>query len=163
VEFDLYRRHDLAAARTDATALTQLVDSIDSHTLEIDLALTDPSLDSWVLRTHEILEDALRDSLSQQDNYGSDSDLASVRADVSATREMLGLLTGLISPRSPGLVQTATRQLEAIDAAVGAVPAGREPATLALRARQRINAAVSAALETLAPISELMQISNANS
>jgi high-affinity iron transporter len=163
VELDLFDRHDVAAAGTDAAKLTALVDSISSHTVNADLPLNTIGLDSWVLRTHEILEDALRDSLSQDDDYGSHSDLASVRADVSATREMLKVLSGLIEPRSPRLVQTAGRQLTTINSALAVAPAGTEPSALPTRDRQRIDGAVDAALETLAPISELMQISNAHS
>jgi hypothetical protein len=49
------------------------------------------------------------------------------------------VLRGLIRARAPRLVATATRQLAAVDAAV------------------------DAAVETLAPASELLQISSANS
>ena len=163
LELDLFGRVNLRAASADAAKLTTLVSSITPRVVNADLPLNFTALDAWVLRTHEILEDALRDSLSQDDNYGSDSDLASVDADVSATREMLDVLSGLIEPRSPGLVRTAQHQLNQIDSALSAVPGDREPSSLPLRARQRIDASVGAALETLAPVSELMQISNANS
>ncbi len=163
VELDLFRRPSLSAAKADAAKLTSLVDAITPQLLNADLALNAKSLDAWVLRTHEILEDALRDSLSQDDNYGSNSDLASVRADVSATREMLNVLSRLIEPRAPGLVEQATRELTATDGALAAVPGRTEPSSLPLRARQRIDADVSAALETLAPVSELMQIADADS
>jgi high-affinity iron transporter len=167
VELDLFRDHELAAARRDDTKLDSLVNSINQTTLNQDLKLTPTSLDSWVLRTHEILEDALRDSLSQSDDYGSNTDLADVDADVTATRETLNLLSGLIEPRAPGLVKQGTAELNTIDTAVAAAhrpgSAWREPSQLSLRSRQQINAAVDAALETLAPVSELMQISNANS
>jgi hypothetical protein len=59
-------------------------------------------------------------------------------------------------------VQTAKRQLAALDAALRprrAVPI----AALSVAMRQRIDADIGAALETLAPVSELMQISSANS
>jgi high-affinity iron transporter len=163
VELDLFRRAAISTARADAARLTSLVASITPTVVNSDLPLNFAGLDAWVLRAHEILEDGLRDSLSQDDNYGADNDLASIDADVSATREMLSVLKGLIAPRSPGLVSTATRRLDQLNSAIAAAPAGREPSGLALRTRQRIDAAVGAALETLAPISELMQISNANS
>jgi high-affinity iron transporter len=155
VELDLWRRHDAAAARTHAATLTKLVGSINDRALSQDLPDTTDALDSWALRCHEILEDALRDTLSGNDDYGSHTGLAAIRADVTATREMLRVLGDLIEPRAPALVPTATRELAAIDAAASP-PRAVPIATLPERRRKRINAAVGAALETLAPVSELM-------
>ncbi len=166
VEYDLFRTRDLTAAAHDAAVLSALVGSINQHTLNTDLALTSTSLDAWVLRCHEILEDALRDSLSDEDDYGSGTDLEDVGADVTATREMLSVLSGVITPRAPGLEAKGRAELSAIDTAIDAGhrpgTTWREPSALPLRARQRLNAAVGAALETLAPVSELLQISNVN-
>ncbi len=166
VELDLFRQRNLTAARTDTANLRALVGSITSQTLSQDLSRSAASLDLWVLRCHEILEDALRDSLTQDDDYGSNTDLANVRADVTATREMLNVLASLIAVRAPGLVKRGHAELKAIDAAVAAAhppsSAWREPSALAARSRQRLNATVGAALETLAPVSELMQVTSAN-
>jgi len=162
VELDLWGRHDLATARADAGVLAKLVDSINQQALSQDLPDTTVALDSWVLRCHEILEDALRDTLSGNDDYGSHTGLATIGADVTATREMLHALAGLIAPRARGLVPTAREQLAAIDAAIKPSRAVPIPALPQVR-RQRIDAAVGAALETLAPVSELMQISTTNS
>jgi hypothetical protein len=162
VELDLWRNHDLSAARTDTSTLRRLVASINQPVLSQDLPATTVALDAWVLRCHEILEDALRDTLSGDDDYGSHTGLSAIEADVTATREMLSMLGGLITPRAPALVPAATRQLAAIDAAI-------EPtrvvaiAALPERRRQHIDSAVDAALETLAPVSELLQVSGANS
>jgi high-affinity iron transporter len=107
----------------------------------------------------------LRDSLSAEDDYGSHTDLAALKADVAATREMLAVLAPLLDPREPALVLTARRELSGIDAAIAAVhPGSALPwsaiAALPLRARERLDASVGAALETLAPVSELMQVGN---
>ena len=162
VELDLWRRHDLGAARADAATLTTLVDSITPQMVSQDLPPTTAALDSWVLRGHEILEDALRDTLSGNDDYGSHTGLATIGADVTASREMLDVLGGLIRARAPRLVPTATRQLAGVDAAIR--PSQAVPiASLPPRRRQRIDAALDGALETLAPVSELLQISSANS
>ena len=72
------------------------------------------------LRTHEILEDALRDELSGEDDYGSGTDMASVEADVDGTRELLSLLAPLLRPRAPDLMSTVTAQLDTLDAALSA-------------------------------------------
>jgi high-affinity iron transporter len=161
VEVDLFRKRDLPAAGRDAGTLARLLGALSTRVLTADLPATTVGIDGWVLRCHEILEDALRDSLSGDDDYGSNSDLASLRADVSATREMLRVLAPLIEPRRPALVPTVTRQLASIDAAVSA-DGGHATAiqALPLRIRQRLDAATGAALETLAPVSELMQVGN---
>jgi len=104
----------------------------------------------------------LRDSLSGDDDYGSGTDLAAVTADVAATREVLGLMAAALAPRAPHLVGAARARLTAIDATISAVhPAGAAwPAitALTLSQRQRINAAVGAALETLAPVPDLLKV-----
>ena len=161
VELDLWRRRSLPAARRDTAVLTQLVSRLTPQAVAADLPATVTGLDAWVPRCHEILEDALRDSLTGDDDYGSNTDLASVRADVSASREMLGLLAPLIRPRRPGLVAGATRQLRRLGRALAAAGARRVPiAQLPKRRRQAVDAATGAVLQTLAPVSELMQVGN---
>jgi high-affinity iron transporter len=165
VELDLWERDDMAAAASDTATLTGLVDRLTPTTVDADLPATTLGIDSWILRCHEILEDALRDSLSAQDDYGSHTDLASLTADVTATREMLDVLAPLLEPREAALVPSARRELNAIDQAIAAIHPGLAPpwpglASLPQRARQRLDAAVDAALETLAPVSELMQVGN---
>jgi high-affinity iron transporter len=161
VELDLWTRHDLAAAGRDAAELARLVATLTPGAVAAALPANTPGINNWTLRCHEILEDALRDSLSENDDYGSNSDLASINADVAATHEMLGLLAPLINPRSPQLVATGERDLTALSQAVAAARTGAQwpdLASLPVRERQRIDAATGAALETLAPVSELMQI-----
>ncbi len=162
VELDLWHGSPLTTATKDTAHLVRLVGKLTPQLVSADLPTTTPALDGWVLRAHEILEDALRDSLSQDDDYGSNSDLASLTADVGATQEMLAVLSPLIVPRAPKIVPTAERQLRALDTAVLAVrTANGFPAISALpaRSREQIDSDTGAALETLAPISELMQIS----
>jgi high-affinity iron transporter len=165
VELDLWERHDLTAAARDTAVLIGLVDRLTPASVGADLPATTLGIDSWVLRCHEILEDALRDSLSAEDDYGSHTDLASLTADVAATREMLDVLAPLLAPRQPALVPSARGELTAIDRTIAAIHPSLAlpwPAITSLppRARARVDAAVDAALETLAPVSELMQVGN---
>jgi iron uptake system component EfeO len=165
IELDLWAHGDMSAAARDTATLIGLVGQLTPATVDSDLPATTLGINSWVLRCHEILEDALRDSLSAEDDYGSHTDLASLTADVSATREMLNVLAPLLEPREPALVPTARRELGAIDRAIAAIAPGTAAsrsaiAPLPLRARQRLDATVDAALETLAPVSELMQVGN---
>jgi high-affinity iron transporter len=161
IELDLWRRHDPSAAAADAQRLATLVGGLTPARVRRDLPFKTIDLDSWVLRCHEILEDALRDSLSQNDDYGSNTDLASLTADVAATREMLHLLGPLITSRAPRIVPTAASELNMLQAAIAAAggpDTRRNLALLPLRRRQAIDADTSAAAETLAPVSELMQV-----
>jgi high-affinity iron transporter len=162
VEFDLWKRHDASAAAADSTRLAAMVHKLTPAQVQSDLPINPTALDAWVLRCHEILEDGLRDSLSQADNYGSNTDLASLAADVKATDEMLSVLAPLIKARAPEIVPKATVQLRTLDqaiAAAGGATDARNLRLLPVRRRQALNEAAGAALETLAPVSEIIQVS----
>jgi high-affinity iron transporter len=161
VELDLWTDHSLAAATPDAATLGRLVRRLAARRLATELPMTPLGLSTWTLRAHEILEDALRDSLSGDDEYGSATAMASVTADVAATREMLTRLAPALAPRAPRIVGRARRQLVAVDHAVQAtrvngdwVAVDRVPRP----ARQRVDAAVGAVLETLARIPDVLQV-----
>jgi iron uptake system EfeUOB component EfeO/EfeM len=166
VELDLWRLHDTDRAASDARTLASLAAKLTPALIASDLPPKTLALDGWVLRCHEILEDALRDSLSQNDDYGSNSDLASLAADVTATREMLSVLAPLIKPRAPHIVPGGTADLATLERAItaaGGPIANRSLTSLPLRQRQALNEATGAALETLAPVSEIMQVSTPGS
>jgi iron uptake system EfeUOB component EfeO/EfeM len=161
VELDLWTHHDLAAATTDAAALARAVRQLASRPLSDALPMNPTGLSTWTLRAHEILEDALRDSLSGDDEYGSGTALASVTADVAATREMLTLLAPALDPRAPRVVGRARRQLVAVDRALQATRVDGDWVSVnhvPRRARQGVDAAVGAVLETLAPIPDVLQV-----
>ncbi len=161
VELDLWRHHDATAAAADSHELLELVERLTPRTITHDLPIETLAIDGWVLRCHEILEDGLRDSLSQTDDYGSNSDLAAVAADVTATREMLTVLAPLITPRAPRILPEGTAELATVErtiAAAGGPDARRNLTSLPARERQSIDAAVGAAAETLAPVSEILQV-----
>jgi high-affinity iron transporter len=163
VELDLWARGDLGAAAAGAARLAGLVAKLTSARIVADLSLDAGSLSAWTLRSHEVLEDALRDSLTGDDDYGSGTDLASVTADVAATREVLHLLAPLISPRAPYLLGTASGQLRALSSAITATQVdGRWVAVTTVPAaqRERVNAALGAALETLSRVPDLLAPGN---
>jgi high-affinity iron transporter len=165
LELDLWTAHDLGTAATDAARLQARVSTLAKRNLAQDLPATVTGLADFTLRCHEVLDDALRDSLSGSDDYGSGTDLASVTADAAATRELLGLLAPVIDPRSPHLVGRALRQLVGL---VGAIDATRlhgqwvAVTALPLAQRERVDAATTAVLETLAPVPDLLHILNAS-
>jgi iron uptake system EfeUOB component EfeO/EfeM len=161
VELDLFTHHDDTAAATDAAALGRAVGALSAAGVDSWLPLSTASVSSFTLRPHEVLEDALRDSLSGNDNYGSGTDLASIRADVSATRAMLTLLAPLITPRSAHLVHHARVALSRLSATLDArhVNGHWTPlASLSRRIRELVNAETGGVLEILAPVPDLLTV-----
>ncbi|MGH2881798.1 MAG: iron uptake transporter permease EfeU, partial [Solirubrobacteraceae bacterium] len=113
-----------------------------------------------------VLEDALRDSLTGDDDYGSHTDLASIAADVAAVRTMLGELNPAIDPVAPQLSGNAGAELDALTSAIEATRAHGARLSvqdLPVRQRQQVDADVGAALETLAPIPDLLTSTGSNS
>ena len=166
IEFDLWTKHDLSAAATDTATLRNLLTQLMKVPLSNYLPATATGIGNWLLRPHEVLEDALRDSLTADDDYGSDTDLASIAADVAAVRTMLGELGPAIDPVSPHLTSNARAELDALTRAIDATHAhgGRISIQgLPVRQREQVDADVGAALETLAPIPDLLTSTGSNS
>ena len=166
IEFDLWTKHDLSAAATDTATLRNLLTQLMKVPLSNYLPATATGIGNWLLRPHEVLEDALRDSLTADDDYGSDTDLASIAADVAAVRTMLGELGPAIDPVSPHLTSNARAELDALTRAIDATHAhgGRiSIQDLPVRQREQVDADVGAALETLAPIPDLLTSTGSNS
>jgi iron uptake system EfeUOB component EfeO/EfeM len=156
VEFDLWQNDDLAAAAADTAAL-----GADVHQLSVKFPNEAIAATELPLRAHEILEDALRDELSGDDDYGSGTDMASVEADVDGTRELLMLLTPVLRPRAPDLVATATADLNRLDAALAATESGGQwvAVTKVPRAQsEQVNGSIGAVLEVLALVPALLQV-----
>ncbi len=161
LELDLWTRQDLVAARSDVAELATLVTTLSRLPLGTALPATTLGLTNWTLRPHEVLEDALRDALTADDDYGSHTDCASIGADVSVTRYLLGLLAPLLTPRAPHLVATARRELTDLDQVITTSPEnGVAIAALPRWAREHLDAAVGAALETLSRVPDLLRIGN---
>jgi high-affinity iron transporter len=161
IEFDLWTAHNLRAAAADARKLRALVAELAAANLTSELPGSTAGLLNFTLRIHEVLEDALRDSLSGNDNYGSDTDLASLTADVAATREFLGLFAPLLTPRSPYMVATARQQLKRLDRTLAHSRHGMSWVGihgLGSRTREHVDGEADAVLETLAPAPDLLHI-----
>ncbi len=159
IEFDLWTKHSLIAAATDTVKLQHLLASLMKTPLSRYLPATPTGIGSWLLRPHEVLEDALRDSLTANDNYGSGTSLASITADVAAVRKLLSELKPTLDPIAPSLLRRATGELDALVSAVNATRVHGSWVSverLPTRQRQQVDADVDAALETLAPLPELL-------
>jgi len=165
IEFDLWTRRDLRAAATDTATLQKLLAQLVKVRLSTYLPATATGIGNWLLRPHEVLEDALRDSLTADDDYGSGTDLASITADVAAVREMLGELKPGLDLFAPHLVGDATTELDALTAAIDATRgngAWVSVEDVPVRQREQVDADVGAAVETLAPIPDLLTSTGSN-
>jgi iron uptake system EfeUOB component EfeO/EfeM len=159
VELDLFQNHDLGAAAADTATLKQVVSEIVATRLTVAFPDTPNGIANWILRPHETLEDAIRDTLSANDDYGSSSGVASITADVSATREFLKLLKPVLGPLRPSLIPRADAQLTALDRACLATRvdgAWVAVADLGTRQREQIDADADAAAETLSAVPDIL-------
>jgi iron uptake system EfeUOB component EfeO/EfeM len=159
IELDLWTDANLAGAAADTATLEQLVKTLIAIPIGTELPGTGAGIANWVLRPHEVLEDALRDTLTGDDDYGSGTGLASITADVAAVRQLLGLLAPVLDPLAPHLVARANGELGAILSVVDQTQINGTwvaVSDLPALARERVDAAVDAALETLAPVPDLI-------
>ncbi|MCW2799866.1 MAG: EfeM/EfeO family lipoprotein [Aeromicrobium sp.] len=109
------------------------------------------------LRSHEILENALEFELTGRTDAGSHTNLATIDANLTGTREALSPIKEILSSRYPNLAATE----KAIDTAQDLVGSYRHdgqwtPLTSLTRSqRERLNAQISATLELLAPVAAI--------
>jgi high-affinity iron transporter len=91
--------------------------------------------------------------------------MASVEADVDATKELLGILSPLIDTRAPDLLARADLQLTRLDAACAAtqqVGAWVPLAKIPLAQREQVNAAIDTALGILDVLPDILRIQGNN-
>jgi len=149
IEYGLYSGERLPDLRGSVDRLAADVTALRAGLAKLPIVPTD-----MPIRCHEILEDALRDHLSGQDDYGSGMAYALTSADVLGTRVVLKELKPLIP--APVLGHSPYDQskaaLDRLDAALDATKvSGRWPdyRSLTKHQRQPVNGAIGAALEAL--------------
>jgi iron uptake system EfeUOB component EfeO/EfeM len=116
-----------------------------------------------VLRTHEVLENALEFQLTGHDDYGSGTTLATTLANMTATRQLLSLLQPLLVPRYPGLpgVYTSLSTLQSLIQKQHSPNGSWTPVSaLPPAARDQIDAACGQVLQELAPIASIAEPRN---
>jgi high-affinity iron transporter len=138
------------------------------HQLEADVSALASSLPtlalvpgSLPLRAHEILEDTLRDTLSGHNDQGASMAFAITSADVAATRSTVADLATPLESRRPGLVSTINERLDAVDSSLAPLHHDDRWVTMGQASqsqRQSVNGAVSAALEVLADVPQLLAL-----
>jgi len=149
IEFGLYHAEDFA---TLLPRVDQLAADVAALIGNLDQTAITPT--DMPIRAHEILEDALRDHLSGQDDYGSGMAYALTAGDIAGTRVVLNELKPLIPVAVLGhsVYDTSTAALNVLDAALTATKSGTQWPnynTLTKHQRQPINGAIGAALECL--------------
>lgn len=129
------------------------------------LATTLPTLSmlpgALQLRAHEILEDTLRDTLSGQSNHGASMAFAIAAADVAATRSTVADLAVPLESRRPGFVALVNKSLDSADASLAPLRRGNTWLTMEQASpsqRRHVNATVSASLELLADVPQLLAL-----
>ena len=109
------------------------------------------------IRAHEILEDAQRDHLSGMTDLGAGAAYRETYADVQGTRVVLDELAPLVTARSPHLVATIDSQLDTLQSALLATGC-KPPAATPMAAREDVNAALGAVLESLSAVPDLLEV-----
>ncbi len=158
IEYGLYHGQGAAQLLPSVDQLAGEITSVQKNLTSDDIA-GDPT--NLPIRAHEIIEDAIRDHLSGIDDQGAGAAYAMTYADTQVDRVVLGELGSLIDARSPGLVATADAQLTALDQALDDARTSGQwqpPADTPLAARQQVDAAIGALLETLATVPDLLEV-----
>ena len=158
VEYGLWHSQSAATLLPVAATLASNVAVVQHNLTSVGLA-GDPT--NLPVRTHEILEDALRDHLSGIDDQGGGAAFAQTYADVVVTRALLGYLAPLINARQPGLPAIADSQLDILKGALLATRVNGQWESLGTAspaAREHVDAAIDAVLETLAAVPDLLEV-----
>jgi high-affinity iron transporter len=157
LEYGLWHDQSAATLLPVAATLASNVAAVRQNLASASLA-GDPA--NLPIRTHEILEDALRDHLSGIDDQGGGAAFAETYADVQVTTAVLGYLAPLINARQPGLPDIADNQLSILNAALLATRVNGRWESLgsaAPAAREDVDAAIDAVLETLSAVPDLLE------
>ena len=161
LEYGLWHGQRAAELEQVTAVLAKNVATVRKNLASDDLA-GDPT--NLPIRAHEILEDALRDHLSGIDDQGGGAAFAQTYADVQVTRAILGYLAPLIDARQPGLVTTLTTELDTLDQALLATRAPQANGAwtslgaVPLSAREHVDAAIGAELESAASVPDLLEV-----
>lgn len=155
VEYGLWHGESAASLRGPANALAQAVRALRDGWPQERM---DPG--ELGLRTHEILENTVQVELTGRTDYGSGSNLATARANLDGTRELLGRLRPLLTSRFPDLPRLDTwldrtqHTLDSFNRDGQWTPLG----ALARADRERINSDMGELVERLAPVAALCDV-----
>ncbi|MGW1005888.1 EfeM/EfeO family lipoprotein [Streptomyces sp. NPDC002520] len=149
VEYGLWHGGTARSLRAPAAALVKAVSVLRGDWAQ---ARMDPG--QLGLRAHEILENTVQFELTGRTDYGSGSNLATARANVDGTREVLSRLRPVLATRYadlPGLERELNHAQHTLDAFHGNsawTPLGR----LSRTQRESVNAVLGDLVERLASV-----------
>ena len=150
LEYGLWHGQTASTLKPVATALQQSVAALQA---QFDRTQIDPR--EVAIRAHEITENAVQFELTGRTDYGSGSNLATVRANLEGTQEVLSLVAPLLTPRYS---RTSTVTAELTHAEKDLDATGYPPlATLPTASRERIDADLSQLTEDLAPVATILE------
>jgi high-affinity iron transporter len=158
LEYGLWHNQSAAVLLPVAATLASNVVAVQRN-LTSDALAGDPT--NLPIRAHEILEDALRDHLSGIDDQGGGAAFAETYADVQVTTAVLGYLAPLLNARQPGLPDIASSQLGILTTALLATRVNGQwesLGTASVAAREDVDAAIDAVLETLSAVPDLLEV-----
>jgi high-affinity iron transporter len=158
LEYGLWHGQSATTLLPVTVTLASNVAVVQQHLTSANLA-GDPA--NLPLRAHEIIEDALRDHLSGIDDQGSGAAFPETYADMQVTEAVLGYLAPLLNARQPGLPAIADNDLSILQQALLATQVNgqwQSFRTASLAARERVDSAIDAALETLSAVPDLLEV-----
>jgi iron uptake system component EfeO len=154
LEYGLWHGESARSLEPPAAGLMAAMTSLRAQFAPVQIAPLDLSL-----RAHEITENAVQFELTGQSDFGSHSNLATVRANLDGTRAVLAIIRPLLTGRYPqlptldGEVARTGTDLDRLRGRTGwpaldALPTGE---------RERINADLSQLSELLAPVASILE------
>ncbi|MDF3299084.1 EfeM/EfeO family lipoprotein [Streptomyces sp. K1PA1] len=152
IEYGLWHGASAGTLRSPAAALADALTHLRDTWAQ---ARMDPA--QLGLRAHEILENTVQFELTGRTDYGSGSNLATARANLDGTREVLSRLRPVLAGRYPGLpdLDTAlTRAQHTLDG-LHRGDAWTPPDRLSRTQRERVDAELGDLVERLASVATL--------
>jgi iron uptake system component EfeO len=154
VEYGLWHGESAKSLKAPTAALAGSVGALGAEFATAQINPLDVSI-----RAHEITENAVQFELTGETDFGSHSNLATVRANLDGTRTVLAIIHGLLAPRDADLprieaeLTTAQEDLDAVEQH-GHWPA---PEKLSRSHRERIDADLSQLTEDLATVAAILE------
>lgn len=134
----------------------------DVHGLVAAFPAQNTDLRDLPLRAHEILENGLQFELTGINDHGGHTNLATLRADVDATRIVLRAISAPLTSRNPRILPHVTHSLDQLAATLDRFhsPDGSWASLTSLTTTQRqtINGQVGQLVEELAPIPDNLEL-----
>ncbi|WP_377271755.1 EfeM/EfeO family lipoprotein [Peterkaempfera sp. SMS 1(5)a] len=155
IEYGLWHHQSADQLRAPAQQLAEDVRKLRDQWADARMEPADLGL-----RAHEITEDTVTFELTGHNDYGSGSSLATARAQLDGTAEVLDRLRPLLEPRDPelpGIDQWLARSRSDLDA-LGHDGSWPAPDKLTDNQRERINADFGGLVERLAGVAAVCDV-----